>query len=186
MHRTGFAAAGIRDITEAAGVPKGSFYSYFVSKEEFAAAVLVYYWDPIQRDLLPLLDDDPLEAVPAPARIARFFRALADEHESHDFALGCLVGLFSLELGASSETAKRELDRIFQQWEEALAQCLRTAGTDGGPYDDRSPDEVAALLIEAWEGAALRGKVARSRVAYDRFEHTVLPLLLRPQRIARA
>jgi TetR/AcrR family transcriptional repressor of nem operon len=38
---------------------------------------------------------------------------------------------------------------------------------------------LASVLIEAWEGAALRGKVTRSRAPYDRFEAVTLPALLR-------
>ena len=42
-----------------------------------------------------------------------------------------------------------------------------------------TPAELAALLIESWEGAALRGKVTRSRTPYDRFEAVTVPALLR-------
>ena len=48
VHTRGFTASGVKDITDAAGVPKGSFYAYFASKEAFAAAILEHYW-PISR-----------------------------------------------------------------------------------------------------------------------------------------
>ncbi|MGH3642728.1 MAG: TetR/AcrR family transcriptional regulator, partial [Mycobacterium sp.] len=44
VHGRGFAASGVKDITDSAGVPKGSFYAYFSSKEAFAAAILEHYW----------------------------------------------------------------------------------------------------------------------------------------------
>ena len=57
VHARGFAASGVKDITDAAGVPKGSFYAYFPSKEAFAAAILDHYWSDIETRLLPILDD---------------------------------------------------------------------------------------------------------------------------------
>ena len=56
VHAHGFAASGVKDITDAAGVPKGSFYAYFPSKEAFAAAILEHYWADIEARLLPILD----------------------------------------------------------------------------------------------------------------------------------
>lgn len=176
MHAHGFAASGVKDITDAAGVPKGSFYAYFPSKEAFAAAILEHYWSDIEERLLPLLDADGL----AHQRIARFFHALADEHESADFLLGCLVGNMSLELGGSSEPVRAELTRILDRWDEALAGCVRSGQRSGGDIAaDLGASELASVLIEAWEGAALRGKVTRSRAPYDRFETVTLPALLR-------
>ena len=48
IHARGFAASGVKDITEAAGVPKGSFYAYFPSKEGFASAILDADWVDIE------------------------------------------------------------------------------------------------------------------------------------------
>ena len=87
MHTHGFAASGVKDITDAAGVPKGSFYAYFASKEALAAALLEHYWSDIEARLSPILES----AGSAQNRITRFFHALADEHEAGDFLLGCLA-----------------------------------------------------------------------------------------------
>jgi TetR/AcrR family transcriptional repressor of nem operon len=176
VHTHCFAASGVKDITDAAGVPKGSFYAYFASKEAFAAAILEHYWSDIEARILPILEADGL----APERIKRFFHALADEHEAADFLLGCLIGNLSLELSASSEAVRTELVRILDSWGEALTSCVRTGQKrSGGIRADLDAAELASLLIESWEGAALRGKVTRSRVPYDRFEAVTVPALLR-------
>ncbi|BBZ72942.1 TetR/AcrR family transcriptional regulator [Mycobacterium paraseoulense] len=175
VHARGFSASGVKDITDAAGVPKGSFYAYFPSKEAFAAAILEHYWADIEARVLPILAADGS----AQERITRFFHALADEHEAGDFLLGCLVGNLSLELGGSSDPVRAELLRILERWEDALAECVR-AGQEaaGGVRRDLEAGQLAAQLIEAWEGAALRGKVTRSRTPYDRFEAVTVPALL--------
>ena len=175
MHARGFAGSGVKDITDAAGVPKGSFYAYFPSKEALAAAILEHYWSDIEMRLLPILDSDGS----AQARIKRFFHALADEHEAGDFLLGCLVGKLSLELGGSSEPVRAELLRILDRWDEALTECVRSGqGGSGDIRVDLDAAELASLLLEAWEGAALRGKLTRSRVPYERFEAVTVPALL--------
>ena len=125
--------------------------------------------------LLPILDADG----PAQARIKRFFHALADEHEAGDFLLGCLVGKLSLELGGSSEPVRAELLRILDRWDDALTECVRSGqGGSGEIRTDLDAAELASLLLEAWEGAAIRGKLSRSRVPYDRFEAVTVPALL--------
>jgi TetR/AcrR family transcriptional regulator, transcriptional repressor for nem operon len=175
VHARGFAASGVKDITDAAGVPKGSFYAYFASKEAFAAAILEHYWADIEQRLFPILEADGL----AQNRIMRFFHALADEHEAGDFLLGCLVGNLSLELGGSSEPVRTELARILGRWDTALAGCVQSGQrVSGDVRGDLDAGELASQLIEAWEGAALRGKVTRSRTPYDRFESVTVPALL--------
>src|ERR1700691_3754992 len=175
VHARGFAASGVKDITDAAGVPKGAVYAYFPSKEAFAAAILEHYWADIETRLLPILYADGS----AQERITQFFHRLADDHEAGDFLLGCLVGNMSLELGGSSELVRAELVGILDRWDGALAACVRSGQQGSGDVrGDLDPGELAAQLIEAWEGAALRGKVTRSRIPYDRFEAVTVPALL--------
>jgi TetR/AcrR family transcriptional regulator, transcriptional repressor for nem operon len=171
IHARGFAASGVKDITDAAGVPKGSFYAYFPSKEAFAAAILEAYWVDIETRVVPLLNGEGSTH----ERIARFFHALADDHATADFLLGCLIGNLSLELSGNSEPIRAQLISILDRWGTALAECLRSGDLGEG----LSADEIASQLIEAWEGAALRGKMIRSRLPYDRFEADTIPALVR-------
>jgi TetR/AcrR family transcriptional repressor of nem operon len=171
IHARGFAASGVKDITEAAGVPKGSFYAYFASKEAFASAILDAYWVDIETRLVPILDGEGSTR----ERITHFFHALTDDHETADFLLGCLIGNLALELSSNSEPIRAQLITILDRWGNALAACLRS----GDLGDGLDADEIASQLIEAWEGAALRGKMIRSRIPYDRFEADTIPALLR-------
>ncbi|KRQ20433.1 hypothetical protein AOT83_06730 [Mycobacteroides sp. H001] len=175
VHHRGFAASGVKDITDTAGVPKGSFYAYFASKEEFATAILECYWADIEHRLLPILG----VKAPAPQQITRFFHALADQHEAGGFLLGCLLGNLALELGGSSDAVRNQLASILDRWDAALTECVRVGQESGIIRTDLDAGALAASLIEGWEGAALRGKVARSRAPYDRFEAVTVPALLR-------
>jgi len=48
LHRRGFSATSVADIAEAAGVPKGSFYNHFKSKDDFGSAVLDLYFGEVR------------------------------------------------------------------------------------------------------------------------------------------
>src|SRR5258708_12814410 len=83
----GFNATGVQEITAAAGVPKGSFYNYFDSKEAFAVEILTEYWDSVVELYDPILreaDTPPL------SRTVPYFRGLADFPERQPFPPVCL------------------------------------------------------------------------------------------------
>lgn len=163
IYARGVNGTGVKEITDLAGVPKGTFYTYYDSKEAFVVAVLEFYWLELQSQIGPLLGGRgaPLQ------RLERYFTAIADDHEHHAFMLGCLVGNLALEVSVTSSAASEKLRRILAGWEEQLAGTLPT----GSPRERR---EAACLLIEAWEGAVFRAKVDRSREPYDRFVKVTL------------
>jgi TetR/AcrR family transcriptional regulator, transcriptional repressor for nem operon len=176
VHERGFNGCGVQDITEAAGVPKGSFYNYFDSKETFAADILEEYWLSIEARHGAILKDARRKPL---VRVTRFFRALTHDHARHQFALGCLIGNLSLELSNVSDETRLKVSAILGRWQAALAECLREAQKQGEMPADLDPIEVASVAIEAYEGAVMRGKVDQSSDACDRFEKVVLPRLLR-------
>jgi TetR/AcrR family transcriptional repressor of nem operon len=171
----GFNGCGVADITEAAGIPKGSFYNYFESKEEFAAEILEAYWQSIEDRHGPLLYDARVKPL---SRIARFFHAISEDHGRENFALGCLIGNLSLELSNASDETRQRLSNLMRRWEKALAVCLREAQQRGELAKRRNADELAAMMVEAYEGAVMRGKIEQSGHACERFEKVMLPLLL--------
>ncbi|MEV5493289.1 TetR family transcriptional regulator C-terminal domain-containing protein [Streptomyces bobili] len=175
FHTQGFNAVGLKEITDTACVPKGSFYSYYTSKNAFAAAVLARYWTDIVRTHSGILGDASLPSV---TRVTRFFEALTQDHAEHGFARGCLIGNLALELSAEQEEAQRELVDIMTRWADLVAACLREARSQGVLAKTPGERELASMIIEAWEGAAMRGRVERSRVPYDRFLSFSLPRLI--------
>src|SRR5262245_41369913 len=82
VHKQGFNGCGVQDITEAARVPKGSFYNYFESKESMAAEILEEYWESIGERYGPLLREGRVAPL---ARVRKFFHGLSQDHREHDF-----------------------------------------------------------------------------------------------------
>ena len=171
----GFNATGVQEITAAAGVPKGSFYNYFDSKEAFAVEVLSEYWDSVVELYGPILTD---HRIPPLSRITRYFEGLADFHERHRYAVGCLIGNMALEVTPSSEEVRAKLAAIYREWSTSLADCLREAQVRKELARRRDASQLAAALIDTFEGAVMRAKVERSRAPFDSFERCVLPCLL--------
>jgi TetR/AcrR family transcriptional repressor of nem operon len=169
--RTGVNGSGVGDIAAAAGVPKGSFYNYFQTKETFVSEVLADYWRDIESRLAPVLlepETDPLE------RIVRFFDLLTEEHGRFDFRFGCLIGNLALELAQASDDVRDSLEEIIARWRGLLLIPLVEAKQRGLLSSSVAPEEAATLLIESWEGAAIHGKVFRSALPYERFRKTLL------------
>jgi TetR/AcrR family transcriptional regulator, transcriptional repressor for nem operon len=172
----GFNGCGVQEISAAAKIPKGSFYSYFASKEDFAVEVLEAYWGGVEARLGSILGD----ARQAPLkRIARYFKELSDEKAKDNYATGCLLGNFSLEIANASKAVRSRLSEIFERWEEPIIKCLREAQAQRQIGVDCDLRDLAAALIESWEGAAMRAKVEQKRRPYRRFEEVTLPRLLR-------
>lgn len=171
----GFNATGVQDITSAAGVPKGSFYNYFDSKEAFAVEVLTEYWDSVMATYGPILVDPKVSPL---ARIARYFAGLAEFHERRRYAVGCLIGNMAIEVTPSSERVRVKLAAIYRQWTVSLSECLREAQAQAELPAGKDPGRVAVALIDAFEGAVTRAKVERDRSPFDSFENFVLPALV--------
>ena len=176
VHARGFAASGVKDITDAAGVPKGSFYAYFPSKEAFAAAILDHYWADIEARLLPILE--------ARRPGARTDHALLPCARRRTRGRQLPARLPGRQPVARARRFERTGSRRTRPHPRPLGRCPRgmralRPGRRRTFRPDLDAGELASSLIEAWEGAALRGKVTRSRDPYDRFEAVTVPALLR-------
>jgi TetR/AcrR family transcriptional regulator, transcriptional repressor for nem operon len=173
--KQGFAGSGVAEITASAGVPKGSFYQYFESKQAYAVELLEDYWSKIEIRHVPVLSDGKY---PPLDRIARHFRSIGQDHKREKFALGCLIGNLGLELAGAGDAAQTKLRQIVRRWASLLSHCLAQAQAANDLDRKLDVQEIAAALIDGWEGAVMRAKIERSGIAYRRFETVVLPRLL--------
>ncbi len=157
MASKGYSATGVHDITEAAGVPKGSFYNYFQSKEDFALAVLERYRQEAQEFMTSMLagDASPL------TRLRSFFEQQRLKVESEGFAGGCLAGRLAQELAGEQPSFRPVLDRVFGCMQGRLARLLEEACEQGEiRLVEESPAELASFLLAGWQGAMTHAKAA--------------------------
>ena len=160
----GFNACGVRDITDAAGVPTGSFYNHFASKEALGAEIVERYArDNSRRKDLRDTALPPLE------RLRRHFAGLNQMYADLDYARGCLLGNFSAELADHSPLIRERLAALSASWTGDIEDAVRDAQTDGSVSTKSNPADLAAFLLDAYEGALLRARVEKSGAPLDRF-----------------
>jgi TetR/AcrR family transcriptional repressor of nem operon len=174
IHRHGFSASGVAEITAAAGVPKGSFYNHFESKEAFACAALDDYWEQ-GTPAYALLNG----AQPAPERVREHFKAVDRLISTNSYAAGCMLGNFAIEAGPLSETLRKHVAGLYARWTSQLAACLDEGQTAGSISAALPAETLARFLIGAWHGAVQRAKVDRNGRATAAF-HKTLSRLLEP------
>lgn len=173
----GYNATGIQQITDLAGVPKGSFYNHFDSKEVFAAAIIDQYAEELRKNWSEMMRAAPPESL---AAIRYAFAQLIARHESNTCWKGCLIGNFAAEMAEASDLCRQRLASAMDGWRTALAKLIREAQEVGEIRADMDASATAALVWDVWEGAILRMKVERSTVPLRESTDLVLNHLLRP------
>jgi TetR/AcrR family transcriptional repressor of nem operon len=173
LHQRGFNATGVQDITDAAGVPKGSFYNHFESKETLGAEALDRYWQGALNSLELLKDD----SMPPLARLKAYFRRFGDIARKLKYRPGCMIGNLSTEMSDQSPLLRERLAAILASWTRAIEECVKEAQADGALRRDLDAKAIAAFMLNSWEGAILRSKVDRSSTPFDQFEQIVFTSL---------
>ncbi len=155
----GYHGTGLQEILNAAKIPKGSFYNYFGSKENFGAAVIQHYIDPFITQLATHLENSETDALGA---IQRYFDELISELEKNDFNGGCLLGNLMGEIGDTSNICQESLQSAISRYRDLLQSGIAKAQQQGAIRLDKSDKEMADLLVNTWQGALLRTKVEKS------------------------
>jgi TetR/AcrR family transcriptional repressor of nem operon len=171
----GYTATGVKDVLDLAGVPKGSFYHYFPSKEAFVGELLQRYFADEAERAVRLLGDT---AIPPLTRLRSYFDELFAFFGSASEISGCLMGGLSLEMADHSETLQVQLKAMFDGWQAGIAGVLRQAIEGGELRQGTDPDEMAAFLINSYEGALMRMKADKSDRPLETFRHFTFDVLL--------
>jgi TetR/AcrR family transcriptional repressor of nem operon len=169
----GFNATSVQDITAAAGVPKGSFYNHFESKEVLGAEIVDRYGE-VRGTRLAIVDRSlsPLE------RLRGHFEGLVALYVGMQCARGCLVGNFSAELAGQSELIRERLRHVYARWTTELEEAIAEAQAEGTIRAQPEAPQLAAFLLDSFEGAVLRSRVVKSRAPYDVFMTVIFGSLL--------
>lgn len=167
FHANGYSATGVLDITRAAGVPKGSFYHFFESKEALAVETVKLYEATIQYELLDSGEASPL------GRIRAHLSFITKMAEAENFQRGCLLGNFSNEMPSQSAAVTAVVEQSLELWTGKLAVVIEAAQNDGEISNHSDPRRLAGFIIASFEGAVARSKLTRSSAPLDGFLETV-------------
>ena len=155
--RHGYNDLGVQTLLSETGVPKGSFYHHFEGKEDFALQVVDLYMTNVHAGLDETLLD---RSQPPLERMRSFFLATREKYEAEGY-LGCLLGGLGQELSGVSDAFRLKIEECFTGIAERLAACLEEARACGDLPGDADPRRLADLLVDCWEGAALRTRLRR-------------------------
>ncbi|MBZ9638802.1 TetR/AcrR family transcriptional regulator [Streptomyces sp. PSKA30] len=154
----GYSALGVAEICKAAGVPKGSFYYFFESKESLALAVVDEHWAAQKRDWARVLGAraEPLERL----------RQLFEETEAGQRAVqqgcgtvsGCLFGNLTLELSNQTETVRGRLQEIFDAQVDMVESVVAEA-RERGDVTVADTREAARAVVAQLEGQVMFAKL---------------------------
>lgn len=170
----GFSAVGVEEILGAAGVPKGSFYYYFDSKDAFGLALIDEYAAYFARKLDRWFENEDR------APLDRFRDFVADARAGmarFDYRRGCLVGNLGQEMGVLPPSFRDRLTAVFADWEARTARCLRAAKDAGEIAADADCADLARFFWIGWEGAVLRAKLERRPDPLDAFADRFLAMI---------
>lgn len=160
----GFNAVGVQDITDAAGVPKGSFYNHFESKEALGVEIVARYGaNQTRREILADAAIPPLQ------RLRRHFDRITALFVDSHFTRNCILGGLSAELANQSDPIREGLRKLYGQWTKDIEATIAEAQAKGEIANKTKAADLAAFLLDSYEGALLRARVERSRKPFDRF-----------------
>ncbi|HET7705752.1 MAG TPA: TetR family transcriptional regulator C-terminal domain-containing protein [Thermoanaerobaculia bacterium] len=151
----GYNDLGIQAVLDATGTPKGSFYHHFKDKEDFALHVVDAYMEQVHAGLDHCLGDESR----APVDRVRYFFEMTEQKYRDEGYMGCLLGGLGQELSGISEVFRQKIEECFSQIASRIAVCLDTARKSGEIPADTDTGRMAGLLIDCWEGAALRSRL---------------------------
>jgi TetR/AcrR family transcriptional regulator, transcriptional repressor for nem operon len=175
MHQHGYNATGLNEILKAADVPKGSFYHFFGSKEDFAAAALEKYVAREAQHCATVLNDSktlPLK------RLKRYFRDLVKDYGQSGAIPGCMMGRFSLEIAAESPQLRKRISASFAHWQRVIAAVVSQAVARKELPRNTDPESLANFVLNSWQGALLRSQAEKSDSPLETFMHYVFDGLL--------
>lgn len=177
FHEVGYAATGIKEITDAADVPKGSFYNHFESKEAFGKEVVDFYFGGGLDSLRELLGNRSVSPV---ERLRNFFDARMSGFIGNGYVRGCMMGNLSAEIADHSATIRGQLAVHFKTWSGLFEDCIAEAQKSGEIANRLPASLLAQFLLNSWEGALLRMRVEKSDAPMKEFIQVVFGSILIP------
>jgi TetR/AcrR family transcriptional repressor of nem operon len=170
----GFSAVGLNEILSEAGVPKGSFYHYFGSKDAFGVALLDSYFDEYLDDLDQTLAQPGLNMA---QRLMNYFRIWQETQSFYDCQGKCLAVKLGAEVADMSETMRATLNRGTAGIVSRLARAIETGVGEGSISIEGESQNAAQSLYQLWLGASIMVKIVRNLQPFEMAMKTTRQML---------
>jgi TetR/AcrR family transcriptional repressor of nem operon len=164
MSQKGFSAVGLTEILSNAGVPKGSFYHYFGSKDAFGEAMLAAYFEQYLADMDALMAKPGLTGA---ERLMMYFAMWRENQGAYDCQGRCLAVKLGAEVSDLSEVMRVALKAGTNGIIARMKTMVDGGIDDGSVHIDGASNDMAAALYYQWLGASVMVKIVRT---HDPFE----------------
>jgi TetR/AcrR family transcriptional repressor of nem operon len=165
MSAKGFSGVGLNEILTTAGVPKGSFYHYFGSKEAFGEALLESYFETYLAEIDETLAQPGLTMA---QRLMNYFQQWQDNQSFLDCQGKCLAVKLGAEVADLSPAMRSALKRGTSGIADRLARAIEAGVLEGSLSVDDAPDRVGEGLYQLWLGASIMVKITRTTEPFAR------------------
>ena len=161
MWQNSYGTASVDAICERAGAKKGSFYYFFKSKSELAAAALEADWNKKKTEMDSMFSP----TVPPLERLDRYFDfvhgRLAELQQKCGSILGCPYVSVGSEVSTQDPIVRETIDRIMDRKMKYFISAVRDAAAQG-LIDAPNPEAKARALFACYQGT-----VAQARIQND-------------------
>ncbi len=159
MIRQGYNGTGIKEILDEVNVPKGSFYNYFESKEDFGAQVISRYVEYFNQLLVSFIQNPKENALET---LRSFFLEVTRQFRDKGYTEGCLLGNLGAEISDNNEKCRISLTRGVNDIQKNFVRLIKLGQEQASIRQDIPAEDLAEFLINAWEGSLLRMKIEKS------------------------
>ena len=156
----GFTGMGLNELLKTASVPKGSFYHYFSSKEDFGCKLLEQYMSQYLERLQETLTTGGPDAR---TRLMQYWFRWTSSQSSGDACVQCLIVKIGAEISDVSDAMRDILESGTRQICVRLSQTISEGQADHSISLAVQPDLLGTALYEMWLGASLMAKLSRTR-----------------------
>ncbi len=176
IHLKGFHHTGLQEILTTAGVPKGSFYNYFKSKEDFGLQVIDYFADYYAFMSAPILEKAALSPLEKIESLLDWFMLF---FKSKDYAYGCPIGNLAQEMGDLSPAFRNKLTSTINIMVDGYSMLLSEAQEKNEIPQHLDVRETAFFLVSSWHGALLHMKAVKGPEPLENHKRFIFNHVLR-------
>ena len=178
MGGKGFSAVGLNEVLAAAGVPKGSFYHYFGSKDAFGEALLEGYFEAYVADMERIFGQPGKNKA---VQLEDYFAAWQDNQSFEDCQGKCLAVKLGAEVADLSDSMRSALDRGTAAIIAGMAEAIEAGQAEGSLPVQGDAKALAQSLYQLWLGASIMVKIVRTPQPFANALRTTRHLLGLPR-----
>lgn len=176
MWENSYGSTSVDAICDRAGAKKGSFYYFFKSKSELAAAALEAEWSKNKTNMNSLFSP----TVPPIERLERYFDHVYDFMAERQKQCGSILGCPMLSIGSEictqDQVVRETIDRILDQKINYFVSAIRDAHAQG-LIDAPDPDAKARALFACYHGVLAQARVQNDLALVREFKGIAMDIL---------